>query len=120
MDAFGWNAIYSDGESLKRYNEDGSENSYNDIDRERLDRFEVTVLDKRVLSVFMERPSQKLVYRRRVFCDSQGNPKGMVLLAGWHENINGTSIKSIAYIYPDGHVELAGARDDLELVPCEE
>lgn len=125
MDGFGWNAIYSDGEILARYNEDGTENSYADIDRDRLKVFEVVkgnaITGGNVaFKVFFERPTQKLIYRRRVFVDAVGVTTGVVVMVGWHENVNGTSVKSIAYIYPDGHVELDGSRNDLELIPCEE
>jgi hypothetical protein len=110
-------AVYNDETFLTQFNEDGSENRYVDIQRDKLSHFAMlSDKNKLVLSVEFERPSQKLIYRRRTFIDLVGNIKGIVFLVGWHENINGKSIKVINYIYPNGKIILAGAKDDLELV----
>lgn len=114
-----WLAIYEDKSSLMQYKEDGTENSYFDIDRSRLTHFVMLEGDKAVLVVEFERRSQKLIYRKRTFVDGNGKLKGVVYLVGWHENINGTSIKCINYIYPDGKTVLAGAKDDIELLELE-
>lgn len=114
-----WLAIYDDDSSLMQYKEDGTENSYFDIDRSRLTHFAMVEGDKAVLVVEFERRSQKLIYRKRTFVDGNGKLKGVVYLVGWHENINGTSIKCINYIYPDGKTVLAGAKDDIELLELE-
>lgn len=114
-----WLAIYDDDSSLMQYKEDGTENSYFDIDRSRLTHFVMLEGDKAVLVVEFERRSQKLIYRKRTFVDGNGKLKGVVYLVGWHENINGISIKCINYIYPDGKTVLAGAKDDIELLDCE-
>ena len=113
-----WLAIYNDKTSLMQYKEDGTENSYFDIDRSRLTHFVMLEGEKAVLAVEFERPSQKLIYRKRTTCDLYGNAKSIVYLVGWHENINGTSIKVINYICPD-KIILAGAKDDLELLEME-
>jgi len=112
-----WIAIYNDDTFLTQFNSDGSENCYTNIDRNRLTHF--AMLDennKPVLVVELERPTQKLIYRKRTFSDLSGAVKGTIYLVGWHENINGRSIKVINYIYPDGKIILAGAKDDLELI----
>ena len=114
-----WLAIYDDDSSLMQYKEDGTENSYFDIDRSRLTHFAMIEGEKTVLVIEFERPSQKLIYRKRTTCDLYGNAKGIIYLVGWHENINSTSIKCINYIYPDGKIVLAGAKDDIELIGCE-
>ena len=112
-----WLAIYNDETYLAQFNKDGSENLYKDIDRNRLTHFAMLNGDnKPILVVEMERPTQKLIYRRRTFIDLVGKVKGVVFLVGWHENIGGKSIKVINYIYPNGKIVLAGAKDDLELV----
>jgi hypothetical protein len=113
-----WIANYNDGTSLPQFNEDGTENKYIDIDRSKLSSFDM-VEDKLILSVILERPTQKLICRRRVCVDLFGNFKSAIWLVGWHENIGGKSIKSICYIYSDGHIELAGARDDIQLITGE-
>jgi hypothetical protein len=51
--------------------------------------------------------------------DAGGGVKGVVYLVGWHVNVDGESIKSICYIYEDGHIEFDDARSDLELTPPE-
>ena len=112
-----WLAIYNDETFLAQFNNDGSENQYKDIDRNRLTHFAMlNEANKPILIVEMERPTQKLIYRRRTFTDLVGKVKGVVFLVGWHENIGGKSIKVINYIYPNGKIVLAGAKDDLELV----
>lgn len=112
-----WVAVYNDETFLAQFNSDGSENRYEDIDRNRLTHFAMLNEDnKPILVVEIERPTQKLIYRRRTFIDLLGNIKGVVFLVGWHENIGGKSIKAINYIYPNGKIVLAGAKDDLELV----
>jgi len=96
------------------------ENKYQDIDRNRLTHFAIlNEVNKPILVVEFERPTQKFIYRRRTFMDMQGNVKGVVYLVGWHENIKGQNIKVINYIYPNGKIILAGAKDDLELLECE-
>jgi hypothetical protein len=110
-------AVYNDEPFLAHFNDDGSENRYEDIDRNRLTHFAMLNGDnKPILVVEMERPTQKLIYRRRTFIDLVGKVKGVVFLVGWHENIGGKSIKVISYIYPNGKIVLAGAKDDLELI----
>lgn len=112
-----WVAVYNDDTFLTQFNEDGSENRYEDIDRNRLTHFAMlNENNKPILVVEIERPTQKLIFRRRTFIDLVGKIKGIIFLVGWHENIGGKSIKAINYIYPNGKIVLAGAKDDLELV----
>ena len=115
-----WLAIYNDETYLPQFEDDGRENLYADIQRDKLTHFAILRDDnKLVLSIELERPTQKLIYRTRTFIDINGNLKGRVVLAGWHENIKGVSVKAINYIYPNGKIVLAGAKDDLELVEQE-
>jgi hypothetical protein len=115
-----WLAVYKDQSYLAQYNEDGTENLYADINRDQLSHFALlSDKGKLVLSVEFERPTQKLIYRQRTLVNLVGKIKGRLWLVGWHENINGTNIKCINYVYPDGHIVLAGAKDDLELVEQE-
>lgn len=115
-----WLAVYKDGTHLAQYNGDETENRYLDINRNCLSHFAILAEDNNIiLSIEFARATQKLIYRTRTFMDIEGNIKGRIILAGWHENINGTSIKVISYIYPNGKIILAGAKDDLQFVPCE-
>jgi hypothetical protein len=113
-----WTANYKDGTQLMQFEGD-KENSYFDIKRDQLTNFSMFKEDRLVLSVEFERPSQKLIYRKRTFIDINGNVKGVVYLVGWHENIKCQNIKVINYIYPNGKIVLAGAKDDLELISME-
>lgn len=112
-----WCVVYDDDSRLMQF-EGGKENRYLDIDRSHLSKFIMLDGEKVALVVEFERPTQKLIYRKRTTCDLYGNVKGIVYLVGWHENINGTNIKVINYIYPD-RIILAGAKDDLELLEIE-
>lgn len=123
MDACGWTAHYNDGTKLDRYNEDESENSYGDIDREHLKSFEAWNDNGVKVHIFRERPSQKLVWRMRNFVNGlsgQMMPEQRIIILGWQEKIGGESYKHLNYIYPDGHIEFDGARNNLELYPNED
>jgi hypothetical protein len=103
-----WCAIYTDNSRLMQYEGD-KENPYTAVQRGKLKSFDIlSDDDKLILSVVLERPTQRLIYRRRVFTDLFGNPKDVVWLVGWHETIHDTNIKSICYIYSDGHIEIIG------------
>ena len=118
-----WLAVYNDDTYLLQYNEDGTPNSYDSIDRSKLSEFHIIDVDengkhRRVASVFLERPTQQLIWRMRGRIHS-GGPRGVwkeqIIMLGWHENIDGRSYKSIMYINEDGTVELAGSRKQIQL-----
>jgi len=117
-----WKAIYKDGTSLCQFEEDGKENKYPDIDRYRLAAFEIRKAaareqpDRLLFKMFME-PGRRLIYRRRVLERMQfGKEKPelirekrtVVYLVGWQATIEGRNVQDIAYVFGDGHVELAG------------
>lgn len=47
-----WEAVYNDGSTLKQFNDDGSENSFGDINQDELFEFRL-FHDGRVLSLFL-------------------------------------------------------------------
>jgi len=118
-----WKAIYEDGTSLCQYEEDGTENKYPDIDRSKLATFEIRKAaagdkpDRLLFKMFLE-PGRRLICRRRVMDKYKigGNAglkmrkykQELVYLVGWQATIGGRSVQDIAYIFEDGHVELAG------------
>ena len=110
-----WVAIYKDGSIHKEEELDSSEK----VDRNQLKEFRLFSGEKLIFSAFFDNLKRKLIFRRRVFLDVCGKEKGIVYLVGWHENVKGVSVKSICYIYEDGHIEFDDDRNDLELVPCE-
>jgi hypothetical protein len=108
-----WVAFYSDQTSLRQYNADGGENRYADIDRARLEAFALFQDDGETLvfALYLE-PGQRLIFRRRVE-QSPGGEQTVVYLVGWQQTIEGRNVQSIAYIFPNGVVHLAGPwRDD--------
>jgi hypothetical protein len=111
-----WEAEYNDG-SVVTEAELGTTDL---VDRDRLTKFTLRRdSGELVFSAFFD-PHRKLIFRRRVFAAVNGEIKDIVYLVGWHNNVNGVSIKSICYIYSDGHVEFDDSRNDLELTPQEQ
>lgn len=135
-----WKAIYQDGTSLCQYEDDGKENKYPDIDRSKLAIFEIrkagmiqpkSVPDQLLFKMYLE-PGRRLIYRRRVMQRmkfGKGKPelvrKEVIYLVGWQATIGGRSVQDIAYVFEDGHVELAGKWMDAPYdaigkpIPCE-
>ena len=96
-----WTANYSDGTTLKQYNADGSENTYNDIDREKLVSFSLFVFGRNyILDLDTER---RLIYRKRTKVSSTGKQEDIYLL-GWQKTVKGENIQSIMFIGEDGVV----------------
>lgn len=111
-----WCAVYKDGSV---HTEEELQNSEK-IDRAQLREFKLLQDGKLIFSAFFDDPKRKLIFRRRVFLSGlTGQVKDMIYLVGWHENVKGVSVKSICYVYSDGHIEFDDDRSDLELVPCE-
>jgi len=106
-----WKAIYSDGKSLNQYNEDKSVNKYTDIDRSKLSSFELYKEDKLIFKLVLEE-GQRLIFRRRVSSNLQGEVIGAIYLVGWQKNINGKNTQSISYILEDGCIIMAGQWDE--------
>lgn len=113
-----WKAVYKDGTNLPQFEEDGRENKYPDIDRSKLAGFEIRKAemdkDRLLFKLFLD-PGRKLIYRRRVLerykfgKGLQAIPKKEVIyLVGWQATIGNRSVQDIAYVFEDGHVELAG------------
>jgi len=115
-----WKAIYKDGTSLCQFEENGTENKYPDIDRYKLTAFEIRKAavgeqpDRLLFKMFIE-PGRRLIYRRRVLermrfgkAEPELVKREIVYLVGWQATIGGRNVQDIAYVFPDGHVELAG------------
>lgn len=116
MQSLTWEATYKDGTVIT----ESEVESTSFIDRSVLSKFKLIDKNGRVVFVSFFSEDKKLIFRRRTFISPDGDVKGIVYLVGWHQNINGKSIKSICYVYEDGHVEFDDARNDLELFPFEE
>jgi hypothetical protein len=108
----GWKAVYQNGGELPQYNEDGSENKYDDIDRKNLSQFMYVIDDKPRLVVHMNK-TKRLIYRRRVaqaFFDNKITE--VVYLIGWQETILGRNTQMISFLFEDGHVEVVDKFDE--------
>jgi len=116
-----WKAIYNDGGYLSQYNEDNSENSYKDIDRTKLSRFELYDLDKLVFCLHIKE-GQRLIFRRRNFIEvsEKGEKRWQVILVGYQYNdATGKNHKVLNYIHENGLIELDDHRDDIQLLEFE-
>ncbi len=122
-----WVAYYNDGTHLCQYDDDGTENKYADIDRSKLDSFALydRPATRKLFHLHIE-PGQRLIYRRRVE-KIVGGPEQVCYMIGWQQTVGEQNIQSIAYVFEDGTIELAGRwRDDhswfysIQTVPSEE
>jgi len=105
-----WKARYNDASEINQYNEDGSENSYDNLDRDKLSSFVLYNGDKKVLDLHLDE-DQRLIYRRRVEMRT-GEDQVVCYLVGWQQKVGNKNIQSIAYIFEDGRIELAGVWKD--------
>jgi hypothetical protein len=102
-----WVANYNDGGHISNSEIFGAKSKYTDIDRSKLKSFELYLDGKLIITLHLE-PGQRLIYRRRATKNIMGNENTAVHLVGWQKTINGSNVQSIAYIFEDGHIELAG------------
>ncbi len=107
-----WKAIYNDGTSLSQYTEEG-ENTYRDIQRDKLGAFEIWDEERLVVRVLLE-ANRRLICRRRHFL--RAGEDMVIWLVGWQETIEGKNTQSILYILPDKTLVLGGAWDDVQLI----
>lgn len=117
-----WIANYIDGSKLEQF-QDGRENKYIDIDRERLQRFDLIDNNtKRPIYALYLHDGQALIYRRRTL-KKMGQPDTVIFLVGYQmtvmTNIGAKNIVVINYFHSDGSVSLDGARNNLELLSFE-
>ncbi len=106
-----WRAVYEDGSGISQIENDGSTNKYQDIDRTKLKFFELWKENKLLFRLHLEE-GRRLIYRRRVTINMNARVKWVVYLIGWQQTIQGRNVQDIAYIFEDGHVELAGKWKD--------
>lgn len=121
-----WIAVYEDGKTLPQFEEDGKENKYADIDREKLVRLDVieTATNKAIYCVYI-REGQRLIFRRRTLKPLDARkPDVVVFMIGWQMTImtegGARNITALNYFYADGSIALDGARSNLELLQEEQ
>lgn len=115
-----WVAYYADNTHLRQYDDDGHENKYADIDRARLASFALydggvphseapfhyEPATHKLFHLHLE-PGQRLIYRRRVE-QTVGAAPIVCCMIGWQQLIGDQNTQSIAYIFENGTIELAG------------
>ena len=105
-----WVAVYDGNDTLPQYNEDGTENKYSDIDRDRLERFVlVDNSNDQVKFVLNMGAGKKLIYRRRTAISLKSKITEVAYIIGYQETLDGgaSSIQSICFIFEStGHIEM--------------
>lgn len=109
-----WEAVYDDGTTVTE------PSSYHDLDRTRLRAFTVYRhmdiegrgrVSMPALTVQLQ-PGMRLIHRRRWF-QRMGGGKFEVTLVGWQETRDGRNFQCLAYLFPDGRIEMHDRfRDD--------
>lgn len=106
-DRFKWKAVYNDGSHLMQVDYEGNKHSYHDIDKSKLESFEMWEGGVRVISIRFK-PGQRLIWRRRVLMQS-GGIQEVCHIIGKQETINGNNYQGIIGLFEsDGRVEVAG------------
>ena len=104
---FQWRAVYNDGSHLMQIDYDGNKHSYSDIDRTKLEAFEMYEGGVRVISIRFK-PGQRLIWRRRVLMQS-GGIKEVCHIIGKQETIDGKNYQGIIGLFEsDGRIEVTG------------
>ncbi len=99
---------YNDGTKIELGKQaDGSLFGYNNIDREKLSAFALVQDGKELLKLHIEE-GQRLIWRKREYI-AIGKDKKVIHLLGWRKSVGYKDVQAIAYVFDDGHIELAGA-----------
>lgn len=109
MEGYQWLAVYQDGSVLQQFGEDGSQNGYGAINREKLSEFHMidSSTGKAVFSMTLE-PGQRLIYRKRVSMSEGGPPNWVIYLVGWQQTVSGKNVQSLNWIFPNGQIVNTG------------
>lgn len=108
---FFWRAVYYDGSTADQYDVKGERviRGYEDIDRQRLQAFEIREKDTQnlVYRVWLG-GDKRLIWRERVYIQRVGGNQYelRIHLVGWQRTVEGRNVQAIAFIFPDGHIEL--------------
>ena len=100
-----WKAIYNDGMELRQYNDDGSENKYENIDRSKLIQFVLLYSSVPHITIHFDK-NKKLVYRRRVEHIINKGISEVIYFAGWQERKGGIDKQMFCFLFEDGYMEI--------------
>jgi len=110
-----WQVIYQDG-SLHTQQE---LKSHSKVDFSQLRQFQLIISNKPIITVFFD-GEKKPIFRIRHICRGMTiseDKQELIYLVGWKPK---KGEPTIFYIYEDGHIEVDNARNNLELLPCEQ
>jgi hypothetical protein len=110
-----WSVIYQDG-SIHTQEE---LESHSKIEFQKLRQFRLTKNGKILITVFFD-GEKKPIFRIRHICRGMTidpDKQELIYLVGWKPK---KGEPTIFYIYEDGRIEADGARNNLELLPCEQ
>lgn len=124
-----WIAHHSDGTEARQ--SDGV--NYADLDRANLQAFDLWQDERLILRVDLRADDvsdgiepRRLIYRRRVWADSNGN-ETVFYLSGWQRKVRGIKVQAVNYVFEaDGSVLMGGQftgrdfMDDIYILPHEE
>ena len=102
-----WRAIYRDGTVVEQYDEkrDPIEVSSEVLDRKKVMTFFIIQGQVPVFTLHLDE-GQNLIYRRRI---SVTEYKAKIChLVGWQQTVQVETVQSIAYVFEDGRIEMAG------------
>lgn len=101
-----WQAEYSNGSILNQYNDDGSKNSYRQIERKGLKTFSLLSVESGETTVTIElSPKKRLIWRMRTAKNLYNGTEIRVYIVGWQQKVRGRNEQEIHCVFPDGRVE---------------
>jgi hypothetical protein len=109
-----WCAVYTDGTSLRQYNEGEAGKKYTDIDRSKLKEFRLYVDGVKKVVISLDE-NKRLIYRKRVAMVISGGMQGqqqVIYIAGWQEKRDGKNTQMLCFLFDDGHIEILDKFDE--------
>lgn len=108
QDKYTWRAIYNDGTSLSQV-----ENAYADIDRTKLQTFEILDPNGKVIFSLPLEPTERLIWRRRTEMSPGKEVIETCHIIGKQETVNGENRQVVFALFEsDGHVEVSDKWDE--------
>ena len=100
METFVWQAVYQD-KTVNQYNPDGSQNSYNTLNRDGLKTFNLITREGKTLASVPLAKDAKLFYRMRVAFQRKSGTQERIYILGWQSSTD----RHIWIVYANGTVE---------------
>jgi len=119
-----WRAIYNEDpdnpEFLSEIDKNGKEHPFKEIDKDRLVAFQIVNAQNVAVCQVRLGEGKRLIFARRNLMTTgrriiqQGEAKvpvpvkahQKIIILGWQKTVNGTNVKAIFYLLPDGRIEM--------------